>query len=68
MLMNILRPSGGRATVLGVDSRRLGVGELATIGYVSENQKLPTWMTVDELLAFCRPLYPTWTSRCAGSS
>ena len=60
MLMNILRPSGGRATVLGVDSRRLGVGELATIGYVSENQKLPTWMTVDELLAFCRPLYPTW--------
>ena len=60
MLMNILRPSGGRATVLGVDSRRLGVHELATIGYVSENQKLPLWMTVDELLAFCRPLYPSW--------
>jgi ABC-2 type transport system ATP-binding protein len=60
MLMNILRPSGGRATVLGVDSRRLGAGELATIGYVSENQKLPMWMTVDELLAFCRPLYPSW--------
>jgi ABC-2 type transport system ATP-binding protein len=60
MLMNILRPSAGRATVLGVDSRRLGVSELATIGYVSENQKLPMWMTVDELLAFCRPLYPSW--------
>jgi ABC-type multidrug transport system ATPase subunit len=60
MLMNILRPSGGRATVLGVDSRRLGVNELATIGYVSENQKLPTGMTVGELLDFCRPLYPSW--------
>ena len=60
MLMNILHPSAGRATVLGVDSRRLGVSELATIGYVSENQKLPLWMTVDELLAFCRPLYPSW--------
>jgi ABC-2 type transport system ATP-binding protein len=60
MLMNILRPSAGRATVLGVDSRRLGVHELATIGYVSENQKVPLWMTVDELLAFCRPLYPSW--------
>ena len=60
MLMNILRPSGGRATVLGVDSRRLGVRELASIGYVSENQKLPMWMTVDELLAFCRPLYRSW--------
>jgi len=60
MLMNVLRPSGGRATVLGVDSRRLGVHEFATIGYVSENQKLPMWMTVDELLAFCRPLYRSW--------
>jgi ABC-2 type transport system ATP-binding protein len=59
-LMNILRPSGGRATVGGVDSRRLGPRELATIGYVSENQKLPAWMTVGELFAYCRPLYPTW--------
>src|SRR5437879_163188 len=48
-LVNILRPSSGQATVLGVDSRRLGPNELATIGYVSENQKLPAWMTVDEL-------------------
>jgi ABC-2 type transport system ATP-binding protein len=60
MLMNIIRPSGGRATVLGVDSRRLGRDELATIGYVSENQQIPGWMTTDQLLAFCRPLYPAW--------
>ncbi len=59
-LMNILRPAGGRATVLGVDSRRLTAAQFAAIGYVSENQKLPAWMTVDELLAFCRPFYPTW--------
>jgi ABC-2 type transport system ATP-binding protein len=59
-LMNILRPSGGSATLGGVDSRRLGPRELATIGYVSENQKLPSWMTVGELFAYCRPLYPTW--------
>jgi ABC-2 type transport system ATP-binding protein len=59
-LMNILRPSGGRATVWGVDSRRLGPRELAAIGYVSENQKLPAWMTVAELFAYCRPFYPTW--------
>jgi ABC-type multidrug transport system ATPase subunit len=59
-LMNILRPSSGRATVAGVDSRQLGPRELATIGYVSENQKLPGWMTVDELFAYCRPLYPSW--------
>lgn len=59
-LMNILRPAGGRATVLGVDSQRLGASQFAAIGYVSENQKLPAWMTVSELLAYCRPLYPTW--------
>ena len=59
-LMNIIRPSAGSATVLGVDSRRLGPREFAAIGYVSENQLIPGWMTVDELLAFCRPLYPDW--------
>ena len=60
MLMNIIRPTAGMATVLGVDSRLLGPGEFASIGYVSENQQLPRWMTVEELLAFCRPLYSGW--------
>ena len=59
-LMNIIRPSSGEARVLGVDSRRLGRGELETIGYVSENQQMPRWMTLAELLAYCRPFYPTW--------
>src|SRR6185295_626657 len=59
-LMNILRPASGRSTVLGVDSRRLGAAQLMTIGYVSENQKLPSWMTVGELLEYCRPWYPSW--------
>jgi ABC-2 type transport system ATP-binding protein len=59
-LMNLREPSSGMATVLGVDSRHLGPAQLAQIGYVSENQKLPRWMTVGQLLAFCKPLYPTW--------
>jgi ABC-2 type transport system ATP-binding protein len=59
-LMNIVRPSGGEARVLGVDSRRLGPRELASIGYVSENQEMPRWMTVGEFLAYCRPFYPDW--------
>jgi ABC-2 type transport system ATP-binding protein len=58
--MNILRPSAGTARVLGVDSRQLDPTTLAQIGYVSENQALPDWMTVRQLVAFCRPLYPTW--------
>jgi ABC-2 type transport system ATP-binding protein len=59
-LMNIIRPTGGEARVLGVDTRCLGPRELQTIGYVSENQQLPEWMTLAELLAYCRPFYPSW--------
>jgi ABC-2 type transport system ATP-binding protein len=60
VLMNIIAASSGSATVLGIDSRRLGPAEFAAIGYVSENQQIPRWMTVDQLIAFCRPLYPAW--------
>jgi len=59
-LMNIIRPSAGQARVFGVDSRQLGPRELETIGYVSENQQIPLWMTLAELLAYFRPFYPTW--------
>src|SRR5947199_3546786 len=60
LLMNLLEPTRGNVRVLGTDSTRLGPSELAQIGYVSENQRLPGWMTVAELLAYLRPLYPSW--------
>ncbi len=60
MLMNLLQPTSGKVEVLGVDALRLGPAELSRIGYVSENQKLPRWMTVQGLLDFCKPLYPAW--------
>lgn len=60
MLMNLLPPTAGAARVLGVDSRQLGEREFQQIGYVSENQQQPLWMTVRGLLDYCRPFYPTW--------
>lgn len=60
MLMNIIRPSTGRAEVLGVDSRRLHAAEFTRIGYVSENQEMPDWMTIEQMLAYLRPFYPKW--------
>src|SRR6185436_7257423 len=60
VLMNLMPPTSGSAQVLGVDSRQLGERELAQIGYVSENQQLPLWMTIRQLLDYCRPFYPTW--------
>jgi ABC-2 type transport system ATP-binding protein len=59
-LMNIWRPTRGRAEVLGVDSTRLSPREFARIGYVSENQEMPEWMTVEYLLAYLKRFYPTW--------
>ena len=59
-IMNILQPTSGCAEVLGADSRKLGAEQLAHIGYVSENQELPDWMTVGYFLSYCKPFYPTW--------
>src|SRR5208282_1899521 len=59
-LMNIMPPSSGTARVLGTDSQSLGPREFQQIGYVSENQETLDWMSVAELFAYCRPLYPTW--------
>jgi ABC-2 type transport system ATP-binding protein len=62
LLMNLVRPSAGVAQVLGVDSRRLGPSELTRIGYVSESQHLPDWLSAHGLLDYLRPFYPTWDS------
>lgn len=59
-LTDIQRPTAGEARLFGVDSRKLGSEEFQRIGYVSENQKLHEWMTVQQLLDYCRPLYPSW--------
>ncbi len=60
LLMNIHRPSGGRTEVFGGDSRDLRPSDFAEIGYVSENQELPGWMTVGHLMSYLKPFYPTW--------
>jgi len=60
LLMNLLRPSAGTGAVLGTDSRALGPKALQQIGYVSENQDLPDWMTTVELAAYARGFYPNW--------
>jgi ABC-2 type transport system ATP-binding protein len=60
VLMNILEPTQGSATVLGVDSRKLSIRELAQIGYVSENQDMPSRLTVEEYTNYLRPFYSTW--------
>lgn len=60
VLMNIFPPTSGRAEVLGTDSKRIAGRAFTSIGYVSENQEMPGWMRIRELLGYLRPFYPTW--------
>jgi len=60
VLMNIFCPTAGTAQVLGVDSRRVAADVFCQIGYVSENQQMPDWMRVGEMLRYYRTFYPTW--------
>jgi len=59
-MLNLYQPDEGRVSVLGVDSRKLKPQQFRSIGYVSENQQLPEWMTVGGFLRYCKPMYPTW--------
>ena len=65
ILMNLQRASAGTASVLDCESARLGPAQFARIGYVSENQKLPDWMTVEYFMNYLRPFYPTWDDKLA---
>lgn len=59
-MLNLHQPDGGVAKLLGTESTELGPKEFSRIGYVSENMELPEWMSVRELLDYCRPMYDSW--------
>jgi ABC-2 type transport system ATP-binding protein len=50
VLMNIFQPTFGRAQVLGIECRALAGKDFQRIGYLSENQEMPDWMTVEAML------------------
>jgi len=60
LLLNIVQPSDGHASVLGMPSTSLHGKAFTRIGYVSENQEMPEWMTVSQLMSHLRPFYPHW--------
>jgi len=60
LLMNLQRATAGTAEVLGLPTEKIRGAALNRIGYVSESQELPEWMTVGALLDYLRPFYPAW--------
>jgi ABC-2 type transport system ATP-binding protein len=60
LLMNILQPDAGGATIMGTPSQRLSPRDFQRIGYVSESQKLPAALTLAQYFDYLRALYPAW--------
>ena len=60
MLANILTPTAGEISVLGKRSTELSAADYERIGYVSENQEMPDWMTAGEYFDYLRPFYSRW--------
>lgn len=60
ILMNILQPDSGTATILGRNSRHLRPQDFMRIAYVSENQVLPERLTISQYFDYLRALYPNW--------
>lgn len=66
-ILNLVKPTSGRAEVMEIDSASLGPPQFARIGYVSENQELPEWMRVAYFLSYCKEFYPTWQDEDAAA-
>src|SRR5207244_462054 len=59
-ILGLLRAESGSVRVFGRDPVADPVGVLSRIGYLSEENDLPPWMRVRELLRYVRAFYPDW--------
>jgi ABC-2 type transport system ATP-binding protein len=59
-ILGLLRAQTGSVRVFGLDPVADPVGVLSRIGYLSEENDLPGWMRIDELIRYSRAFYPGW--------
>ncbi len=59
-VLGLLRAQNGSVRVFGLDPVAEPVAVLSRIGYLSEQNDLPGWMRVDELVRYSRAFYPSW--------
>src|SRR5881409_2127042 len=59
-VLGLLRAESGAVRVFGLDPVADPVGVLSRVGYLSEENDLPAWMRVDELVRYTRAFYPQW--------
>ena len=66
LAMGLLEPQAGAVRVFGDDPRQEAVAVKQRVGYVSEDQALPGFLRVDEVIDLHRRLYPDWDDDLAG--
>ena len=66
-LLNLLQPTSGRLSVLGLDSIGDSVTLRQKVGYLPEEPSYYVWMTVDEIVRFNAAFFPTWDNALADS-
>ena len=59
-ILGLLRAESGSVRVFGLDPVADPVAVLSRIGYLSEENDLPGWMRVNELIRYSRAFYPAW--------
>lgn len=59
-VLGLLRAEEGSVRVFGLDPVAEPVAVLSRTGYLSEENDLPGWMTVGELVRYSRAFYPGW--------
>src|SRR4051812_47446723 len=59
-ILGLLRAENGSVRIFGLDPVADPVSVLSRIGYLSEENDLPGWMRVDELIRYSRAFYPAW--------
>ena len=59
-LLNLIRPTSGRLSVVGLDSVSDSVALRRRVGYLPEQPEYYPWMSVDEILRFNASFYPSW--------
>jgi ABC-2 type transport system ATP-binding protein len=64
-ILGLLRAESGTVRVFGHDPVADPVAVLSRIGYLSEENDLPGWMRVDELIRYTRAFYPAWDNTYA---
>ncbi|MEP1446732.1 MAG: ABC transporter ATP-binding protein [Paraglaciecola sp.] len=60
LLLGVATPTSGSAVLLGQDCTNLSTEVRGKVGYVNEEHTLPTWMSVEKVVAMQKHFYQNW--------